>query len=85
MLDFYLNVRRSILWFDFALVLDFYLMSEQVFYGLPCVRFLSNVRTSYFTVCLLLDSYLMSEQVCYGLPCVRFLSNVRTSILWFGL
>ena len=60
-------------------------MSEQVFYGLPCVKFLSNVQNKYFMVYLVLDSYLMSEQVFYGLACVRFLSNVRTSILWFDL
>ena len=59
--DFYL--RTSILWFAF--VIDSYLMSGQVFYGLPCVRFLmselmlvpcvrfsSNVRTIlWFDLC----------------------------------
>ena len=69
-----------------SLVLDSYLMSEQVFYGLPCVRFLSNVRTSILWFAfVIIHFYLMSEQVFYGLPCVRFLSNVRTSILWFAL
>ena len=51
LLDYYLMSVPGILWFDF--VLDFYLMSEQVFFGLPCGRFLSNVRTSilWFDLC----------------------------------